>query len=201
MSARGLSRSVAASAPTGVVGSGGVKPSDFGCGVWTLDPFLCTSTLTWTVGRIYLIKVRPDVSFTATGVKLRVNTADSDAGRDYRFGVYDTSGTRLATTAAVTSFDSTGVKTPAFESSVALTGGTAYYIAALKVAGGATTAGAINAFGSVTTGMLNLDLAASSLRYALAPSAGEPYASLPASFATADMTTNANGPHFIGLRT
>jgi hypothetical protein len=136
-------------------------PSDHGYQAWAYDPIQATSsTAMGTAGIIHLIKVKVVTAATITGVAFRITSGGASVANGF-VALYDTSGNRLAVSAAITTnWQSAGNKTNAFTGTYAAAAGT-YYVAILQGSGTMPTL----TRGS-TSSSLNEGLAAASYRFA-----------------------------------
>ncbi|MCP9209656.1 hypothetical protein [Streptomyces cucumeris] len=165
--------------------------SDSGLIAWTFDPANSSTTgTTLTAGYIYLLKVMVRQPATLTKINMVVGTAGSTltSGQNLA-GLYDTSGTRRAITADLsTTWTSAGNKTINFTSSYSAAAG-AYYLA--LVFNG--TSSPVFACGSTLGAAFtpgNANLSSGSYRFCRSPANGN--TSLPVNITLSGYTPDAN---------
>jgi hypothetical protein len=163
------------------------QPVDHGIKAWTQDPAGCGSTGSANSGGVvYLSKVILRVGATVTQAFVTVTSAGTGltAGQNF-VGLYDSTGTRLAVSADLTTdFGSVGTKTVSLGSNV-LTAGS-YYVAIL--ANGTTPPSFMRGNGA-SASALNVGLASGAGRFL---DFGTGQTSLPASITLTSAATNAS---------
>jgi hypothetical protein len=176
-----------ASQPTGIAG-----PIDQGLKGWTFDPTsLGSGGTVLTTQRIQYARVIIPVAATVTGVAVQVVAIPTAASNTF-FGLYDSTGTRVAVTAEISaSFGTTGGKQLAFSSPYAAAAGT-YYVGVVQTA---TTPMSLGRAGLGSSIVYNLGIAAAPFRY---NSGATGQTSLPASV-TLGTVTSSNDAYWMAL--
>jgi len=108
---------------------GAVRPVNHGLVAWSSDPTTSNNTTTLTGGTVYLTAVYPTFSTNLTSLYFHINTpaVTPTAGQNF-VGLYNSSGTRLATTDVDTiSGTTTGLATVTI-ASTAVVFGTFYWV-------------------------------------------------------------------------
>lgn len=140
------------------------QPSDHGLLGWTLDPAGVNNTFAPTAGVIYIHRVIAAASGTVNNILTDLQAGGTTLTSSQCFaGLYDASGNRLGVTADTSgSWNTSGTKTNALTAGVAVTKGTAYYIAFVVNGSG------LPSFRRSTTSdrMANFNLATSVSRFA-----------------------------------
>jgi hypothetical protein len=168
------------------VATAALTPQDSGLISWSSDPTYPNANTVLTNGTIYLTRVQVRAAATLNNIYWWVGAAAVTATSGQNFvGVYDSTGTRVATTGVDANITSTGMKTTAV-TPVGLTTGF-YWVAMVFNAG--TAPGLTR--GTSATGVsaaTNVGLAAATLRYATNATA---QTSLPTSITPASNTATA----------
>ena len=142
-----------------------VVPADHGLAGWAYDPAHAVATIVLTGGTLYLAKVAVPAAVTVTKIYWHVGVVgvSATAGQNH-VGLYNTSGTRLATTGVDSDVTSTGLKTTTI-SGTALTAGQTVWVGVLF---NAVTPPALACTSLLVgaAGLVNAGLAASAYRFA-----------------------------------
>jgi hypothetical protein len=175
------------SVATGVPG-----PTDQGLKGWTYDPTsLGSGGTVLTSQRIQYVRIVVPVAATITGVAIHVIAVATSASNTF-FGLYDSTGTRVAVTADVTaSVGSTGAKQLAFASTYSAAAGI-YYAGLVQTA---TTPVSLGRAGLGSSSAYNFGIAAAPFRY---NSGATGQTSLPASV-TLGTVTASNDAYWAAL--
>lgn len=138
-----------------------IQPANQGLCGWSVDPAATSSNLTLTSGLLYFIAVRATDTRTLSNLWVHVFTAGSGLTTGQSLlGLYDSTGTLLATSGdQSTAWATTGAKAAAISASV--TAGNTYYVGVLSVG---TTPPALSR-GSGTGGLGNLGLTSAPYRF------------------------------------
>ena len=156
---------------------GEVHPVNHGVAAWAYDPIAVVNSTVLTGGTVYLVKLHVSYDVSVTKVYWHVATAGVTATAGQNFvGLYDSSGTRLATTNVDADITSTGLKTTTIASQ-SLQAGSFVWAAFVFNAGTIPALGRTSGLAGVG-GLVNLGLSAASYRFA---TNGTGQTSLPAS--------------------
>lgn len=152
---------------------------------WTIDPAVADTARTPDIGHIYLVKMSWPTTQTVSNIIASITTGGSSLANTY-LGIYDSTGTRLAVTADLsTSWQTSGMKTNALTSAVAVPGTAGGYIHIAYLIGAGTDTNIFYSSSYIDPVVLNMGLtsafrsARSNNVYSSLPS------TLPADFAAA----------------
>lgn len=169
------------------VPGGSYQPSDLSFLSWTYDPATTSNSTLTTNGTVYLARVVLRFAQTITNLSVGISTAATTPTANQSFlGLYDSTGTRVAVTAAGaidTALASSGILTQAVVTPYAAGAGV-YWVAFVNNA--ATAATLARASGSSLT-IANGGASAANLRFAVN---GTTQTSLPASITPSSNTTS-----------
>lgn len=170
---------------------GAFQPVNHGVQAWVCDPALVLNSSLLTNGTVYLSKVHISEPFTSTKLYWWVTAAGvtPTAGQNF-VGIYNSAGTRLATTNVDADITSTGLKTTTITGQSLLAGGF-YWVAMVFNAATAPTVARMTGLTGLATAV-NLGLTAGIYRFA---TNGVGQTSLPASITPGSNTaTGFAGP-------
>ena len=140
-------------------------PAAHGVAAWCYDPALAVNSTQLTAGTLYLVRVNIAANVTVTKLYWWVANTGSGAVAGQNFvGLYDSSGTLLASANVDTAYSTATLKTTVI-ASTALTAGTFYWVGLLFNASVTPTLTRASGWSGVDTAA-NLGLAASSYRFA-----------------------------------
>jgi hypothetical protein len=146
--------------------AGSSTPGNHNLIAWSYDMAAAASANVVTNGTVYLTRIYVPATTTVTRLHWAVATAGgTPTNNQNHVGIYDSAGTRLATTNVDGDISSVGVKTTTITSQT-LTGGSSYWVAFVFNAG--TPPQLTRAVGgTVAASLSNVGLTASNYRYAV----------------------------------
>jgi len=171
------------------------SPLDHGMLGWTMDPLVCFNTTQITAGQIWIHRVIAAEDGTVNNLVTDVSVAGSGLTANQCYaGLYDTSGARLGVTGNMaTAWSTSGAKIMALTAGVAVTRGTAYYIALLA---NGTTMPTLRRGSTSSANFTNINLSADAPRFAV--SSATTNTSLPSSITISGYSFGQNAM-FVGM--